>query len=252
MKPNTKLYQKIANHVKAQITSGEYHVGDALPAERLLAEQLQVSRTVIREAMIMLEVEGYVEVRKGSGIRVTQTPNPMPTKVDNASPAVINETEFMLTCGPFELLQARQLFESHIAEFAATQATKQDLVALMKIQAQAKQDDYSRDSFWDIEFHIQVARCTQNSVMVHIAEQLSQNRENNPYWQKLHEHINDDEIRGWCDDHDALVQALIKRDPQAARQAAWQHIENTKNMLFDASNDDYDRFLFSDSPISMT
>ncbi len=248
MEPNIKLYQKIANHFKSEIANDVYKVGDMLPAERVIAEQMEVSRTVIREAMIMLEVEGYVEVRKGSGIRVinTSVQNSQPSEL----PQDLGDLSFMLTCGPFELLQARQLFESNIAEFAATQATKQDLVALMKIQEQAKQDDFTRDSYWDTEFHIQLARCTQNSVVVHIAEMLSKHRENNPYWQKLHEHIEDKQIRSWCSDHDAIVKALIQRDPASARQAAWQHIENTKTMLFDASNDDYDRFLFSESPIT--
>ncbi len=248
MEPNIKLYQKIANHFKNEIFTGVYNVGDMFPAERIIAERMEVSRTVVREAMIMLEVEGYVEVRKGAGIRVINTQiNEMP-KMDVAH--VTNEFDFMLTCGPFELLQARQLFESNIAEFAATQATKQDLVALMKIQEQANQDDFSRDSYWDIEFHIQLARCTQNSVVVHIAEMLSKHRENNPYWQKLHEHIEDSRIRSWCSDHDDIIKALIQRDAGAARRAAWLHIENTKTMLFDASNDDYDRFLFSESPIT--
>ncbi|MEX3073502.1 GntR family transcriptional regulator [Vibrio alginolyticus] len=247
MEPNTKLYQKVANHFKNEIASDVYKVGDMLPSERVIAEQMEVSRTVIREAMIMLEVEGFVEVRKGSGIRVINTDVESIASEPSQPPS---DEHFILTCGPFELLQARQLFESNIAEFAATQATKQDLVALMKIQEQAKQDDYSRDSFWDTEFHIQLARCTQNSVVVHIAEMLSKHRENNPYWQKLHEHIEDNEIRSWCVEHDEIIRALIKRDAASARQAAWQHLENTKQMLFDASSDDYDRFLFSESPIN--
>lgn len=247
MEPNVKLYQKIANRFKTDIANGVYQVGDMLPAERLIAEQMEVSRTVIREAMIMLEVEGYVEVRKGSGIRVINTTIEAPAAEASAT---LSDASFMLTCGPFELLQARQLFESNIAEFAATQATKQDLVALMKIQEQAKSDDYSRDSYWDSEFHIQLARCTQNSAVVHVAEMLCKHRENNPYWKKLHEHIEDNKIRSWCSEHDEIVKALIKRDPQAARQAVWQHIENTKQMLFDGSSDDYDRFLFAESPIS--
>ncbi|MCG6471010.1 FCD domain-containing protein, partial [Vibrio parahaemolyticus] len=92
--------------------------------------------------------------------------------------------------------------------------------------------------------------CTQNSAVVHVAEMLCKHRENNPYWKKLHEHIEDNKIRSWCSEHDEIVKALIKRDPQAARQAVWQHIENTKQMLFDGSSDDYDRFLFAESPIS--
>lgn len=247
MEPNERLYNKVANIIKKDIAANKYQVGDMLPAERLLAEQMEVSRTVIREAMIMLEVEGYVEVRKGAGIRIINT-NPTQHLAQNS---LVQESEsFIKSCGPFELLQARQLFESNIAEFAATQATKQDLVALMKIQQQAKEDDYSRDSYWDTEFHIQLARCTQNSVVVHIAEIMCKYRAENPYWQKLHEHIDDNKIRSWCVEHDEIVNALLKKDPHAARVATWQHIENTKQMMFEGSNESFDRYLFSESPIS--
>lgn len=66
----SRLYQQLASTLKKRIESGIYPVGEKLPAERLIAEEMNVSRTVVREAIIMLEVEGYVEVRKGSGIHV--------------------------------------------------------------------------------------------------------------------------------------------------------------------------------------
>ena len=65
-----RLYQQLAAELKQRIESGRYPVGDKLPAERYIAEEMNVSRTVVREAIIMLEVEGYVDVRKGSGIHV--------------------------------------------------------------------------------------------------------------------------------------------------------------------------------------
>ncbi|MGO2508843.1 MAG: GntR family transcriptional regulator [Vibrio hibernica] len=240
MEINTKLYQKIAAQFKRDIKNNQYPVGAMLPPERVISEKMEVSRTVVREAMIMLEVEGYVEVRKGSGIRVVSA-EPLVSLPKEQSP--------MESWGPFELLQARQLFESSIAEFAATQATKQDLVALMKIQDQARSDDHLRDSHWDREFHVQLARCTQNSAIVHIAEQLCNHRENNPYWKKLHEHIEEVKIKSWCDDHDAILKALMKGDAADAKHQAWHHIEQTKQMLFDASTEDYDRFLYSESTV---
>ncbi|NOO21417.1 GntR family transcriptional regulator [Klebsiella pneumoniae] len=63
-----RLYQQLAAELKTRIEQGVYLVGDKLPAERFIADEKNVSRTVVREAIIMLEVEGYVEVRKGSGI----------------------------------------------------------------------------------------------------------------------------------------------------------------------------------------
>lgn len=239
-----RLYQKIAAELKKQIADGRYAVGDRLPAERLISETMDVSRTVVREAIIMLEVEGLVEVRKGSGIHVVaqaQTNQVLPTE---------SMEESLLTAGPFELLQARQLLESNIAEFAATQVTKQDIVALMKIQKEALKEDRSRDSQWDKNFHIQVAKATQNSVLIILVEQLWVHREQNPYWRKLHEHVDAKEIDSWCDDHDKILKALIRKDPKAAKLAMWQHLENTKKMLFRATTfDDDDRYLFSENPV---
>ena len=93
---------------------------------------------MVREAIIMLEVEGYVEVRKGSGIHVV-------SNQPRHQQAADNNMEFA-NYGPFELLQARQLIESNIAEFAATQVTKQDIMKLMAIQEQARGEQCFRDS----------------------------------------------------------------------------------------------------------
>lgn len=121
-----RLYQQLAAELKTRIEQGVYLVGDKLPAERFIADEKNVSRTVVREAIIMLEVEGYVEVRKGSGIHVISN-HPKYQQVADESLEFANY-------GPFELLQARQLIESNIAEFAATQVTKQDIMKLMEIQ----------------------------------------------------------------------------------------------------------------------
>ncbi|HGV2350158.1 GntR family transcriptional regulator [Escherichia coli] len=154
-----RLYQQLAADLKERIEQGVYLVGDKLPAERFIADEKNVSRTVVREAIIMLEVEGYVEVRKGSGIHVV-------SNQPRHQQAADNNMEFA-NYGPFELLQARQLIESNIAEFAATQVTKQDIMKLMAIQEQARGEQCFRDSEWDLQFHIQVALATQNSAHKH-------------------------------------------------------------------------------------
>ena len=61
----------IADQIVGRIRAGDFPRGSRLPSERELAEQLQVSRASIREALIALEIEGYVEVRVGSGVFVT-------------------------------------------------------------------------------------------------------------------------------------------------------------------------------------
>lgn len=244
-----RLYQKVATELKQRIANQIYVVGDRLPAERVIAEEMNVSRTVVREAIIMMEVEGMVDVRKGSGIHVVSTESRyFPLSAESSD----NDNEF-LTAGPFELLQARQLLESNIAEFAATQVTKQDIMALLAIQETAQKEDRARDSQWDKQFHIQVAKATQNSVLVTLVEKVWQHREENPYWRKLHEHIDDRAIESWCEDHDQILKALMRKDPKAAKLAMWQHLENTKQMLFQATtvDDDLvdDRYLFAENPV---
>ncbi len=235
-----RLYQKVAQSLRQRIIAGEYNVGDKLPAERILCDQLGLSRTVVREAMIMLEVEGFVEVRKGSGIHII---------ANQAKQGVHLHNDF----GPFELMQARQLIESNIAEFAATQVTKHEIRALYGIQEKALKEDRFRDSEWDKAFHIEIARATQNASLVMVVENLWQMREQSAAWKKLHEHIDERSIESWCEDHDAILQALVRKDSEASKLAMWQHLENTKQMLFMASSADFegfdDRYLFAENPV---
>ena len=192
-----RLYQQLAADLKERIEQGVYLVGDKLPAERFIADEKNVSRTVVREAI--------------------------------------------------------QLIESNIAEFAATQVTKQDIMKLMAIQEQARGEQCFRDSEWDLQFHIQVALATQNSALAAIVEKMWTQRSHNPYWKKLHEHIDSRTVDNWCDDHDQILKALIRKDPHAAKLAMWQHLENTKIMLFNETSDDFefnaDRYLFAENPV---
>ena len=69
-----KLYQQVAVTIADAIRAGRYVPGRRLPSERDLAEEFQVSRPTIREAMIALEIRGFIEARPGSGIYVTDAP----------------------------------------------------------------------------------------------------------------------------------------------------------------------------------
>src|SRR5271165_2007260 len=92
-----RLYLQIADQVRSLITAGEFPPGSRLPAERELAKRLGVSRPSLREALIALEVEGYVDVRPGLGIMVT--------KPNSATPNGLGDE------GPLEILRARSFIE---------------------------------------------------------------------------------------------------------------------------------------------
>src|SRR5512134_3616174 len=103
-----RLYRRIAEQIARLIRRGEYRAGERLPPERDLARQLKVSRPSVREALIALEVEGYVEVRVGSGVYVT-----------HRRPPVRRPESLTRDSGPFELITARRLLESECAALAA-------------------------------------------------------------------------------------------------------------------------------------
>lgn len=116
-----KQYQEIGCDLRQKIQSGDYPVGSRLPPERNIAETYGVSRTIVREALLMLELEGTVDIRQGSGVYVLRIPDE-----DDAADGAKNHI------GAFEMLQARQLLESNIAAFAARMATRADIENLRK------------------------------------------------------------------------------------------------------------------------
>lgn len=66
-----------------------------------------------------------------------------------------------------------------------------------------------------------IALSTQNSALTVIVEKMWPHRRYTPYWLKLHEHIDDKPIESWCEDHDDILKALMRKDPAASKLAMW-------------------------------
>lgn len=248
--PPQRPYQEVGVMLREMIAGQQYALGDRLPPEREIASLLAVSRTVVREALIMLEIEGLIEVRRGAGIFVIA----MPRQV------IAGETVSATQCndaGPFELLQARQLLESNIAEFAAQQATREDIMKMRRALQVEEQELVSEEGeSGDRQFHLAIAEATHNSMLVELFRQSWQWRENNPMWVQLHSHLENNHYRSeWLSDHKLILAALIKKDAKAAKHAMWQHLENVKNRLLALSDVDdinFDGYLFESWPLNET
>ena len=253
MTEHRRLYQQVGEQLQEQIFQGKYTVGDKLPSERIICEEFSVSRTVVREAVIMLELAGLVEVQKGSGIHVvSNSPRKASGRDDELENFVHHIVSELKKAGPFEMLQARQLVECMVAAFSATQVTKQDILQLQDIQKSGQAEDVARDSEWDKKFHIQVAKATKNSVLSLLVELMWFGRKNNPLWQQLHGHIESEDLNNWNQEHSEIMNSLLRKNPKETRQAMWQHIESTRQALYSASSSDeepYDKYLFQDNPL---
>jgi len=245
-----RLYQEVGINLKKQISNGQFAIGQKLPSEREIAQNMNVSRAVVREALIMLELQKIVNVRKGSGVYIIKIP-----AADTCLQTNLSIDDQDNDVGPFEALQARQLFESRIAEFAATQITKSDVeklqqaLALERINLENENRDYDADEM----FHVAIADATQNSVLSGMLRDLWAQRNNSPMWRQLHSHINNQDYRKvWLQDHENILANLQRKDPAGARDAMWQHLENVKQTLFSLSDLDhpkFDGYLFNTNPV---
>ncbi|SFT82040.1 transcriptional regulator, GntR family [Kosakonia arachidis] len=244
--PEKKQYQEIGEDLREQIIQGHYPVGSRLPPERNIAEKYGVSRTIVREALLMLELQGTVDIRQGSGVYVMRIPQ-----------AHENEEERFLSSdvGPFEILQARQLLESNIAAFAATMATRADVDNLRRILEQEQHAIALNDTTQDNSkmFHLVLAGASQNQMLLATVESIWHQMDSSPLWQQFNVHIASRPYRlKWLGDRQTLLAAVRRRDVMGAWQSMWQHLENVKKSLLELSDEDapdFDGYLFESVPI---
>ena len=213
---NRRLYRQIADQIAALIERGEYGVGQRLPPERDLAKQLGVSRPSVREALIALEVEGYVEVRMGSGVYVS---GPRPGEPGEPLPA---------DSGPFELIRARWLIEAECAALAAKAATKVQVRA-MEEALDAMETDRDKGTMplaADRMFHLRIAEASGNSALALVVKTLWDQR-TGPLFLRLEHHFDTPEL--WTvaiREHREIIAAIARRDATAARAAMRRHMNH--------------------------
>ncbi|WES67397.1 FCD domain-containing protein [Superficieibacter sp. HKU1] len=244
--PEKKPYQEIGEDLRAQIVQGCYPPGSRLPPERNIAETYGVSRTIVREALLMLELQGTVDIRQGSGVYVMR----VPCEEQNEEERLLDSD-----AGPFEILQARQLLESNIAAFAARMATRADIDNLRRIIEQEQRAIATNDTSQDNSkmFHLVLAGASQNQMLLMTVENIWHQMDGNPLWQQFNAHIASRAYRlKWLGDRQTILAALRRRDVMGAWQAMWQHLENVKNSLLELSDEDapdFDGYLFESVPI---
>lgn len=213
-----RLYRQIADQIRALIANGAVGPGARLPAERELAEQLNVSRPSLREALIALELEGLLDVRVGSGIYVAEP------RAEQAAAGSAGES------GPFEVMHARRLIESECAALAAKSATAAQLRAIRDAHARYAEEAkrHHNPLQADRTLHLRIAEATGNSALVLVVQTLWDLRLG-PMYRALERKLEypamaADTLR----EHHAVLAAIARRDPRAARTAMRRHMDLTE------------------------
>nr|WP_279343586.1 FadR/GntR family transcriptional regulator [Variovorax terrae] len=211
-----RLYRQIADQLRKLISAGEFAVGARLPAERDLARQLGVSRPSVREALIALEVEGWVEVLTGSGVYVIER------AAQDAGPAS-NEW------GPLELIRARRVIEGETAALAAAQGRRKDLEALGRaldaMRAEAARGVAPLDG--DRAFHMAIVQASDNGVLVDTVQGFWESRRG-PLFERLGDYF--ETVQSWRSaiaEHEAIHDAIRAHDAEAARAAMHRHLDKS-------------------------
>ncbi len=210
-----RLYRQIADQIAKLIRRGEYKPGARLPPERDLAKKLGVSRPSVREALIALEVEGFVEVRIGSGVYVADA-----RKMAARRPVLPPDS------GPFELIDARRLVESECAALAARHASTAQIRQMKAALASMSRDRrrYVVPLDGDHLFHLRIAEASGNSALALVVRTLWAQR-TGPLFLQLEHHFDTPAL--WSaaiDEHQAVLAAIEAHDPAAARAAMRRHL----------------------------
>ena len=218
-----RLYHSVAREILAMIDSGAYPPGTRLPGERELAERFGVSRVVVREAEISLEALGRVEIKVGSGVYVRDS-------VAANGLALPNVT-------PFELTQTRLLFESECAALAATLITDQQIAELEKtVQLMATSPvDSPEGEQADKDFHLLIAKATGNAANVFFLQTLWRIRDEVDAVKRVYSAVCHEDASHRVNEHSEVMDALRKRDPEAARSAMRGHFSRLLKALLDVS-----------------
>lgn len=206
----------MANQILADIAEGKYADGDRLPSERKLAQMFEVSRPVVREAIVALEICKAVEVKPNSGIYALSWEN-------RKEPPSVN-----VSAGAFELFEARLVIEGETAFMAASTLSDATIGELGKLteEMQAAEDKnwIDRAEVIDERFHLIIAEGTNNGVLNDIVVDLWEARRQSPLAMRLLAQIHGRGISRRVDEHAHILSALKERDPHAARAAMRRHI----------------------------
>lgn len=210
-----RLYRQVAEQIRALIEAGELKAGSRLPPERELAERFAVSRPTVREALIVLEVEGHIQIRMGSGVYISSRP----ALASGVRPDADGE-------GPLEILQARCLIESGIAEEAARLAKPDSLARIDAILERMEKslDDAAVALTCDRNFHTAIADIIGNSALKHFTGLIYDTRMS-PYFTKLASYFEGPHT--WklaLEEHRVIREAIAAGDPAGAREAMRRHL----------------------------
>jgi len=218
------LAHGVVDALGGRIREGALAAGDKLPTEAAIMEEFGVSRTVVREAISRLQAAGLVETRHGVGTFVVGLGDPGTFRIAPEQLATLQDV--------IAVLELRIAVETESAALAAVRRTADNLATLRQaLAAFAAAVEDGRDAVGpDVQFHLEIARATQNphfsdlmstlGAMMIPRARLEPAGPITPERQAYLRRVNAE--------HESIVDAIARQDPEAARAAMRTHLANSR------------------------
>lgn len=218
----------VAEQLMAAIREQRLNIGDKLPPEREMAKAMNVSRNTLREGIAALQLLGYFEVRRSSGIYLIKQPDD-----DVVHEAV--ENVYASGRDPYTSIDARIAIEPGAAILAAKVAAGKDWDMLQKVfdamTAARERRDYRRYVLIDNTFHRTIVKITRNRLLVKsIIPILDSMRQ--PIWRSMKESIQTEDV--WnvsYEEHRMILNAMRSGDDYMIYRAMTGHLTRSKQRL---------------------
>ncbi len=221
-----KTYERIIDQIQEMIYNKELKRGDKLPAERTLAQDLQVGRSAVREAFSALEMIGLIESRHGEGTFVREEPN------DNFLKPL--SLVFMLEDNmEEELLEIRQVIEINAVGIATLRANIENLKEIRKHASLIKDNRNDLDLCHraDRNFHYALARATGNRLLYKLLNSISGVMD--IHFSNTMDKIvkDDDKFKILIAQHKEIYQAVSNRDRDLAVSVMRKHLNWAEELM---------------------
>jgi GntR family transcriptional regulator, transcriptional repressor for pyruvate dehydrogenase complex len=224
----TNLRDRVVGLLERGIIEGQFVAGGRLPTEIQLGAQLGVSRTVVRDALRVLEARGLIEIRRGAGTRVRES---TAHAYVNAAAMLLIRSE--LTVG--DVLEARAALESHLAVIAAQNRTQENVdqiqTALDAFAHAVDDRNPAAAARCHVEFHTQLVRATRLPALDILIRPLQQMMLATSL---VPTGLEPDDPKGWrVEAHRDLFLAVESQSMEALAKAADVHWAYTLGVAFD-------------------
>jgi GntR family transcriptional repressor for pyruvate dehydrogenase complex len=218
--PARRRSDEVVARIERQILSRELGIGEALPPERELAAQFQVSRNILREAIGVLTQKGLLEVRHGAGTFVARP------SVDFVRESLSVFVRFNHAAF-WDLVEARLALETRIAALAAERATDDDLdeIARCLAEMEAAGDDHEAFVDADVRFHAALAAAARNQILNTLLFSIRDVLRDNIALLVSHQKPAIAESNAY---HRRIVSAVRERRPDEAQRAMEEHLESVR------------------------